>query len=177
MTSKQSSGPVKAVLGIAVLACLLFGAFLTATGAYFVWKGFETKSWSVAPGTIDISRLETEVRHTSNRSGSSLVDVAKLGYYFSVQSQHYRGDRVSTFDLRLGRNTSRARALLEKYPLGAKVQVSYDPRDPNRSVLEPGVKNGALKMVGLGLLLIAIHLFLRRLPLRIIERPKTTTNS
>lgn len=166
MTSQQVSGPAKAIFRVAVLACLLFGAFLSATGTYFVWKGFETRSWSLAQGTVDISQLETEVSHVSSRSGSSLVDVAKLGYYFTVQSQHYRGDRVSTFDLRLGRNTSRAEALLAKYPVGATVQVSYDPRDPNRSVLEPGVKAGAWKMLGLGLLLITIHLFLRRLSAR-----------
>lgn len=162
MASKVGSRPVKVILAILALGCLLFGVFLGGTGAWFVWKGFKTRSWGLAQGTVDISRLKTEAAHASNRSGSRLVDVAEIGYYFTVHSRHYRGDRVSTFDLRVGRNTARAKALLARYPLGVQVQVSYDPYDPNHSVLEPGIKRGAWMMFGFGLLLIAMHFLLRR---------------
>ena len=92
-----------------------------------------------------------------------MVDVAKIGYYFTVQSQNYRGDRVSTFDLRLGRNTERAKSLLARYPVGTQVEVSYDPSDPNRSVLEPGPKDGALMMVAVGFGLLALPFALKRI--------------
>ena len=55
----------------------------------------------------------------------------------------YQGVRISFADLI---NTSKKRAadLVAKYPIGAEVQVAYDPADPKESVLEQTLKGTSL---------------------------------
>jgi len=52
-------------------------------------------------------------------------------------------------------NLKAGQKLLEKYPIGATVQVHYDPDDPQRAVLETGtVVSSFIFMLG-GLALVA----------------------
>jgi hypothetical protein len=39
-------------------------------------------------------------------------------------------------------NADAAAEVQSQYPIGRRVKVAYDPRDVNRSVLEPGVPQG-----------------------------------
>ena len=67
MESSQSSSPFQKFVGAISTASVLFGLFITCAGLFFSWKGLETSSWSKAPGTVDISQLETQISRTSGQ--------------------------------------------------------------------------------------------------------------
>ena len=44
---------------------------------------------------------------------------------------------------------------IHKYQKGVEVDVSYDPADPRRAMLQPGVYHDAWTFIGIGVFLIA----------------------
>jgi hypothetical protein len=63
-------------------------------------------------------------------------DLVLLAYAYEVEGQRLVGTR---FDF-AGRNTvSRSAELQREFPLGARVTVYHDRRDPSRAVLRPGI--------------------------------------
>jgi hypothetical protein len=100
------------------------------------WRGAGTRGCSTAPGRI----LACEVTDDGDDEGKSYA--AEIAYGFAVAGGHHVGDRV-----RYGRSTGlwrrkSAEAIAARYPVGTAVNVAYDPLDPGRCVLEPGVHVG-----------------------------------
>lgn len=86
--------------------------------------------------------------------------VAGVRYTYTAAGRVYTGSRVSFHDSglfsgRLGAPTAQTPA---GYPAGMVVQVYYDPKAPDRSVLEPGAGTLAFLPVGVGGLLFVIGL-------------------
>jgi hypothetical protein len=63
----------------------------------------------------------------------------EIRYEYKIGSQTFTSDRVH-FGYQSLREKSYAQAYIDKYFIGKKVTVFYDPSDPNKSVLEPQVK-------------------------------------
>jgi hypothetical protein len=89
---------------------------------------------------------------------------ADIKYAYTVQGVEYRSDVVV-----IGGHSYGANATVKRYPLGKKVSVSYDPDNPGRAVLEPGVFFYGAHEIG-GMILFSIvtvasllSLFLRRM--------------
>jgi hypothetical protein len=158
--TKPKKSPLASALVLAGIFLFLLSPMATFVGGLFVKRGMATAEWPTTPGTVDISHMETEISRGTSGGGSTEMDVAKIAYAFDVAGQTYRGDRISTFDHRVGRNTERAKEQLARYPVGKKVTVSYDPLAPHRSVLEPGVQTGAKVMVGAGIGFFFLSMFL-----------------
>ena len=58
-------------------------------------------------------------------------------YTFKANSHDQTGKRV-TYRVLATRDEKEAQAFVQKYPVDAKVKVTYDPANPQDSVLEPG---------------------------------------
>jgi hypothetical protein len=82
-------------------------------------------------------------------------------YRYRVDGRDFLGERITSDSVRVlgarsderSRNRGLVQRILARYPEGAAVRVYYDPDDPNRSVLEPGVTRGAQLKAALGSLL------------------------
>jgi hypothetical protein len=58
-------------------------------------------------------------------------------YTFKANGQDQTGKRIA-YRVLASRDEKEVQAIAKKYPVGAKVKVTYDPAHPQDSVLEPG---------------------------------------
>ena len=143
-TAAGSSGPpVEILLTIA-------GAFVLVIGlvGFFVVRQWRTarasRSWPVAAGTV----LSGEIKAVTERSsdGETTISVPHLRYAYEVDGRRFEGERI-----RFGRireSERGARKILERYPVGAGVEVRYDPANPAEATLE--------SKAGIGLMVFAL---------------------
>jgi hypothetical protein len=91
-----------------------------------------------------------------------------IEYEFTVNGKNYRSGEI-TFDNNYSLEQKFAQAYISKYPVGKKVSVYYDPRDPSFSVLEREEKGDAsaeLLFLIISVLVIALsggYLLIRRM--------------
>jgi hypothetical protein len=118
-----------------------------------------SKRWLKANGEILVSEIKLPQTHTSDDQDDARVVVR---YRYGVDAKTYEGDGI-----KIGGQTSMMRALAEtlvaRYPVGAEVDVYYDPRDPKDAVLEPheqssGIAQLAVTLVfGIVGIVLALH--------------------
>ena len=123
-----------------------------AIGCVPLWLGIQgvlearaSLSWPKAEGSItrsSVSVTTNRSRNDNNRERISRSYSASIEYEFQVEGATLRGSRVTAVSDQFG-SEDYARAISDKYPLGAKVSVSYNPTDPNECVLEPGRWSGS----------------------------------
>lgn len=123
-----------------------------------------SRGWPLVPGQITASRVKTIKRRSSSGNAYEVHDT-EIAYAYEIAGASFTGERVhagSSLGLfNPGMSEAKARETVERYPVGASVQVAYDPTRPERAVLEPGVGSGRIwVMVGLAAALFAIALFL-----------------
>ena len=70
-------------------------------------------------------------------AGRSTTYRAQVLYRYQVGDRIYRGNQVAYGEHSGGR--AHAGQILSLYPRGAAVPVSYDPLDPEKAVLQPGI--------------------------------------
>ncbi|MBI5480129.1 MAG: DUF3592 domain-containing protein [Deltaproteobacteria bacterium] len=129
--------------GLIVLIGGAPGLFCLIAGIDRMTAAAASTTWSTARGRIISSSVECRVsttssagsRGSSGRSHTAVWYIAAVSYSFDVHGRRFDGDRVA-FGARLSEPA--ARATVARYPAGAEVAVRFDPRDPTRSVLEPG---------------------------------------
>lgn len=92
-----------------------------------------SKAWITIGGEIITSEAKLPPSHTSDDQDD--VD-AIVRYRYRVGGQNYESDRI-----KIGGQASMTRAFADavvaKYPVGAHVDVHYDPHDPENVALEP----------------------------------------
>ena len=122
---------------IAALVCLLISAgFLY--DMLRVRRAMEaSKAWVKVEGDIVRSEAKIPPSHTSD--DQSDVDPVVL-YRYRVGDQIHQGGRVK-FGGQPSLSRAMAETLVAKYPPGVRVDVYYDPLDPNSAVLEPRKKD------------------------------------
>jgi hypothetical protein len=144
---------------------------LWAVMFYFVIRtlilGIRSKSWPATEGEIVASEVE-KVKPTETGMIINKYRAA-VQYTYTVKDVTYTSEVVSFGELaflifnRGLRSRKGAKQLVAKYPVGSVVQVYYEPGNPNRSLLEPGVSdpNLILTMLIFGIvgLLLIIPLF------------------
>ncbi len=129
---------------IVSLAIILFATFL-------VTKEYNTKKWPSVTGKILMSRLV--------RSGSKLKP--KIVYQYSVGDRTFKGENIYAGTLILSLS-SPASTLIKQYPEGKKVTVYYNPKNPQEAVLKRGINIDAMVLLGVGLFMFFIALFIYR---------------
>lgn len=121
-------------------------------------KGRASESWPSAGGVITNAWIE-ERRDTDEDGYTSTSYYPKWQYTFQAGGYEYTSQRVSYGgDKGYGRR-GKAQEELNKFPANSRVQVYYDPQDPNESVLKRGAK-GTLWGVIIGLILIVVSIMI-----------------
>ena len=136
-------------------------------GFYLVAKEHVSKHWPTTQGRIIASKV---VAVQSFDSGDE--PVPNVRYKYSVDGHKFQGDKISltskspfswksvTKTLRETQSYSSAEKIIKRYPIGSKVLVYYNPRNPKESVLQLGVESWIVfffffvsaVFIGLGLL-------------------------
>ncbi len=133
-----------------VIICIFGGIGLLVLGAA-VAKFVEVRRarrWPSAHGRI--TRSESGFQTGDSDSAPEGKLVARIAYEFTANGRTYAGTRVD-----LGENTSPdyVPAILARYPVGKLVEVFYDPKDPQKAVLERGVPgfvaSGLIAFIGI----------------------------
>lgn len=134
---------------------ILFAFAFLATGALIVRQGLKERAragastqWPAAQGTITESSVERRNSGSGNRRSTSFE--ASVRYEFSVDGQTFTGSRVAYGDY--GSSfSSHAQSIVDRYPKGRSVTVSYMPGNPTECLLEPGAKTQVWFLPGMGL--------------------------
>ncbi len=133
-----------AVMGILFV---IVGALLILWGVSAALSATRTTHWPTVSGRVIASRIEVKEQKTLSPSskGASYYKqkryYPKIEYPYSVQGKEFTGTKVKAlFSGRISYLTEwQAQNVINKYPEGKNVLVFYDPNDPARACLEPGV--------------------------------------
>ncbi len=74
-------------------------------------------------------------------AGAGATFSPQVKYEFETAGKSYQSNNIR-YLLRTFYNADSATEVQSSYPVGRMVSVAYDPEDPSRSVLEPGVPQG-----------------------------------
>ncbi|MFO0931120.1 MAG: DUF3592 domain-containing protein [Planctomycetota bacterium] len=129
-------------------------AFLVA-GLLPLLGGRAARSWPRTDGTI----VAYDVAWRDVVGAGDAVEVVPMGrvnvtYDYAVAGASRRGTRVRLRDPKL-RHARECDALAARFPVGAKVDVFYDPADPTRAVLD---RSSGFGFVGVVFLLLGAAL-------------------
>lgn len=130
-----------------VVLALVPRVLFTAIGLSILWflflkpflEGTAAKSWPTAEGTV-ISAYTEERRSSKIGDTRRDLDMSKdvVVYRYTVNNKDYKGARIGVFtdwSVTAGLRPDR----LRRYPEGATPLVHYNPQNPERAVLEPGM--------------------------------------
>jgi hypothetical protein len=112
--------------------------------------GLRTRGWSTAEGTILHSEILTG--RLSSRFGGAWSPQPFVIYRYAVAGKEMHGSRIGYSG---GWSPFRWRA---DWKAGDRVQISYDPANPSRAVLQRGVSFDNGLGIALGLLYIGLAL-------------------
>jgi hypothetical protein len=135
VTSGES---MKLIARLVSLAFLFIGVVSLILGILAVSRGRSSRSWPTVDGAIVASTLEVSSRRNPQRGTHRDLYSARVEYAYEVEGRPYSG-RTVRYGVPATTDRAAAQQTLGRYSAGAPVQVYYDPRDPSRAVLEPGV--------------------------------------
>lgn len=134
---------------VLVFVAVLFGGI----GVAMVWgaraqvaEARESESWPTTDAVIVASDLEVG----EGEDGPTYE--AAVRYRYTVEGAEHQAGRIAFGEPNVG-DEGAARSRVERYAVGSTHDVSYDPSDPGKAVLEPGEEgaSGILVIVGYGL--------------------------
>lgn len=114
-------------------------ALVTFSGAGFdYWQGLRSLGWQTVNGNISKNELKyLPYMRGQDRNVLESYAVLNFEYEYQVNGRSKLGHRIRMIDDQ-SENLQHYEQMKAKYPIGSKVNVYYDPRDPNRSCLVPG---------------------------------------
>lgn len=145
-------------LGSCITALFTGGIFLLigAGLAYWGWNILQTAkasaSWPTAEGIV----TESEVSHSTDSEGGDSYS-PEVTYRYQVGNLFYENNTIK-FGENAYSSRRRAEQIAATYPVGRGVTVYYNPDQPDRSVLEPGVSAGSYIVLAIGLLFVVVSL-------------------
>jgi len=143
-------GCISSILSMGVF--LLIGMGLS----YWGWNILQDARASASWPTIDGKVVKSEVTHSIDSDGGDSYS-PEITYVYIVNNE-----QLANKTIKFGENSyssrKKAEGIAASYPVGKNVTVYYDPQQPDKSVLEPGVSGGSYIVLGIGVLFILITL-------------------
>ncbi|MBE2272312.1 MAG: DUF3592 domain-containing protein [Anaerolinea sp.] len=94
-----------------------------------------SQNWRIAKGRVLASYIERRYSRTGE-GGTSAAYYPVVAYEYEVGRQHFQGSRIR-FGNQIGYGwTGPAQKDVDRFPVGAPVDVYYDPEAPEDAVLE-----------------------------------------
>jgi hypothetical protein len=139
----------------------LFLVFL-AVGAGLSWWGWtilQNARASVDWPSVEGQIIRSQVEHSTDAEGGDSYSPEVTFVYVAADDRSHEGGTIKFGENSYG-SERKAQEILSRYPLGQTVTVFYDPANPDKAVLEPGVSNGSYIVLGIGALFVVIALFM-----------------
>lgn len=136
----------------AVVFCLI-GIAMLVPGVMNLWRGHTSQTWPESQGIIVYGRESTSEAGIVDAKGSTKYKPtwsARLIYEYIADGQKRFGNQ-RVFGQLAGSDAEWAADIMDRYPLAKRVPVRYSPREPDLSVLEPGIASETLWIPGIGL--------------------------
>jgi hypothetical protein len=139
------------VTGLIWLLFMLFGVGILAPGLRNLWYAHASLSWPTTDGVVVYVGQEAAGKAMQDSEGRTVrATGAPLAYRYEVDGTRYFSD-VRHFGQFMGSSLDWAEEILQPYPSGRGVPVSYCPTDPDLAVLEPGIHSESYYLPGGGL--------------------------
>lgn len=135
---------------------MLAGAGAIAYAWWLNQRAGVVASWPRTQGEVLESRVERE--RSSSTHGSTITFAPRIRYQYEVQGRSFTSDRIAVGGTLDTSSKKRAAERTRRWPVGAKVPVFYNPRDPSEAYLKPdaesvwliGAIGAVVGLVGLG---------------------------
>lgn len=147
-------------IGVGVLFALLgAGVMITA------WRTRQRLQASAGWPTTEGEVVETQIRREESATGEDDDTMVRfypeIRYTYRVLGQTYTGTRLSFGGPAGYLNRAEAAAVLNRYPVGGRVMVYYNPANPQEAVLERRAEGvGCNFVVGAAFFLLGLVLLL-----------------
>ena len=120
-------------IGLAGLAILAVWVTLSLGSCFYLC--LQSSRWPTLPVRIVSSGIDTGVSNVGRWWAPNVE------FEYAVNGKTYRSTSVRYF-MPAFYQQGEARAIQAEYPQGSQTRAAYDPVNPGRSVLEPGVPTG-----------------------------------
>lgn len=141
---------------VGVFFALIFGAVGVALSLYgwrIVQNASMSKNWPTTQGEITASSVD----ESHDDDGTSYG--ANVQYTYVADDQRYSSSTVS-FGQYSSSNRNHAQEIVDRYPVGKLVIVSYDPNNPATAVLEPGRTTSSYFLFIMGVVFLCVPVFM-----------------
>jgi len=121
------------VADVVIILIYLLAVSASIGTLFIAWdyiQGYASRHWPVCDGVIVQSKLAA-LPHNKKEQ------VPYIYYKYTVQGRDYYSRRLAMYVVQVFKN-AQAEKMLETYPLGRQVTVSYHPLFRGLAVLEPG---------------------------------------
>ena len=138
---------------------LLLAALALGLG-WYAWRQWKSarrsRSWPTTRCTILQARIASRTE-TGSEGDTHTVYEPRVRYAYEIGGRRYEGDRIRFGAFR--ESEKGARAILDRYPVGASVEVRYDPSDPSVAALETRTAGIGIQVFGV-VVLSALAIFM-----------------
>ena len=119
-------------LGLPVIA---IGVVILIKTSRQIWFAFRSTGWPTTTGKVTHSYIGPAGPRGDDASAVTIK------YAYQVAGQSFNASPLRFGQLRqpMSGSAEAGRAISRRYPVGLAVTVSYDPNDPSRAVLHPGI--------------------------------------
>ncbi len=143
MSTQHEPKPRRRLGPISILICLVFAALFGVwnVGAVKIYrKAVQSEKWVRTTATV--TELEVQSDYTKRRGTTYKIHCR---YVYEVNGAEYVGStiKISPFRNKVDYPSERVDWISERYPVGSKCDVWYNPADPSDAVLEPGIASWA----------------------------------
>ena len=138
-----------------------FGVVALLYALYCYQRSVDAAAWPKTDGTIvSASLVHTGYADKDRGEMSRRLYEPVIEYTYTVRGRTYKGTRIVIGEL-VARDQAAVVEMLQPYPAGARVLVSYDPRDPAAAALETRVDGWtSFGYVSLGVFLLIIGIWM-----------------
>lgn len=142
---------------LAVVGVIVFGF-----GAWAAYNGAQTLKWPRADAEIVDAKLTRHERETRDVQHPDRWTTFDVHYPYRVDGKTYLGGGIEPYALNI-QNSADAKKMADAYPVGAKTQVAYNPRDHADAYLMPGPSSFSLILLVIGVVFWLAALLVRRM--------------
>jgi hypothetical protein len=133
---------------------MLFGVAILAPGLRNLWYAHASQGWPTTHGIVVYAEKEATrwvIRDSEGRTGQLTTQGAPLAYQYEINGTRYFSNVRHFGQFIKSSSEDWAEVVLQRYPSGTGVPVSYCPTDPDLAALEPGINSECYYLPGAGL--------------------------
>jgi len=160
------SGLDYVLFALAALFVLVMVGIPIFAGLRNVWRAAASTGWPTTEGVVvdaaEVASIDQR-RDVDGRTRETRMTEGRVTVQYRVGGETYTTQTLHFGDWAASGNATWAQLRLLRHPVGARVRVSYAPRDPGFAVVHPGVTPAALLLPGIGLGLLTLLLSARSL--------------